>query len=39
MLNILYSKETNITFKMKMFCDEEETNIFQFLNEWSERKS
>jgi len=30
---VIHIKETNITFKMKMFCDEEETNIFQFLNE------
>jgi hypothetical protein len=34
-----HSKETNIVFKMTMFCDEEETCTFQVPNEWSERKS
>ena len=33
---VLHSKETNIIFKMKMFCDEGETNTFQGPNEWSE---
>jgi hypothetical protein len=31
--NIIHRKETNINFKMTMFCDEEDTNIFQFPNE------
>jgi len=36
---VIHSKETNIIFKMTMFCDEEETNTFEVLNEWNERKS
>jgi quinol monooxygenase YgiN len=39
MSNRSHSKETNIVFKMIVFCDEEETNTFQVPNEWSERKS
>jgi len=38
-LNVIYSKETNIIFKLTMFCVEEETNTFEVPNEWSERKS
>ena len=36
---VTHSNETKIIFNMTMFCDEEETNIFQFPNEWSESKS
>jgi len=34
---VIHSKETNIIFKMTMFCDEEETNTFKFpINEVKE---
>jgi len=30
---VIHSKETNIIFKMTMFCDEEDTNTFQVPKE------
>ena len=36
---VKHSTETYIIFNMTVFCDEEETNTFPVLNEWSIRKS
>jgi len=30
---VIHSKEINIIFKMTVFCNEKETNIFHFPNE------